>query len=68
MKALLSEIKENVQRTNSETNKTKTQIKDLDQKEKINIQPEQNEETRIPKNEERLRNLQDILKRLKSEL
>ena len=34
----------------------------LDQKEEINIQPEQNEETRIQKNEERLRNLQDILK------
>ena len=34
----------------------------MDQKEEINIQPEQNEETRIRKNEERLRNLQDILK------
>ena len=29
---------------------------------KINNQPEQNEETRIPKNEERLRNLQDNFK------
>ena len=28
-----------------------------------NIQPEQNEETRIQKNEERLKNLQDIFKR-----
>ena len=35
----------------------------MDQKEEINIQPEKNEETRIQKNEERLRNLQDILKR-----
>ena len=35
----------------------------MEQKEEINIQPEQNEETRIRKNEERLRNLQDILKR-----
>ena len=34
----------------------------MDQKEEINIQPEQNEETRIQKNEERLRNLQDIFK------
>ena len=36
----------------------------LDQKEEINIQPEQNEETRIQKNEdeERLRNLQDNFK------
>ena len=30
---------------------------------KKNIQPEKNEETRIRKNEERLKNLQDILKR-----
>ena len=35
----------------------------VDQKEERNIQPEKNEETRIQKNEERLRNLQDILKR-----
>ena len=35
----------------------------MDQKEERNIQPEKNEETRIQKNEERLRNLQDILKR-----
>ena len=34
----------------------------MKQKEEINIQPEKNEETRIPKNEERLRNLQDIFK------
>ena len=34
----------------------------LDQKEERNIQPEKNEETRIRKNEERLRNLQDIFK------
>ena len=42
---------------------TGTQINDLELKEEINIQPEQNEETRIQENEERLRNLQDILKR-----
>ena len=35
----------------------------MDQKEERNIQPEKNEETRIRKNEERLRNIQDILKR-----
>ena len=34
----------------------------MEQKEDINIQPEQNEETRIPKNEEWLRNLQVNLK------
>ena len=37
-------------------------IKDLQQQEEINIQPEQNEETRIHKNEERLRNLWDNYK------
>ena len=35
----------------------------MGQKEERNIQPEKNEETRIRKNEEWLRNLQDILKR-----
>ena len=34
----------------------------MDQKEERNIQPEKNEETRIQKSEEKLRNLQDILK------
>ena len=34
----------------------------MDQKEERNIQPEKNEETRTRKNEERLRNLQDIFK------
>ena len=52
-----SEIKENVQGTNSDGNEIRTQINDLEQKKKINIQPKQNEETRIQKNEERLRNL-----------
>ena len=60
MKAMLSAMKENVQGTNSDGKETGTQINNLDQKEKINIQPEQNEETRIQKkNEERLWNLQD---------
>ena len=34
----------------------------MEKKEEINIQLEQNEETRIPQNEERLRNLWDNLK------
>ena len=54
MKAMLSEIKENVQGTNSDWKETRTQINHLEQKEEINIQPQQNEETRIQKNEERL--------------
>ena len=62
VEAMQSEIKENVQGTNSDGKETRTQINDLEQKEEINIQPEQNEETRIQKNEERLRNLQDIFK------
>ena len=37
-------------------------INSLDQKEERNIQPEQNKETRIQKNEERLRNLWDNFK------
>ena len=57
MRAMKSEIKENVQGTSSDRKETGTQINNLDQKEEINIQPEQNEETRIQKNEERLRNL-----------
>ena len=60
MKAMLRETKENVQGTNSEGKETGTQINGVDQKEERNIQPEKNEETRIRKNEERLRNLQDI--------
>ena len=37
MKTMLSEIKENVQGTNSGGKETGTQINDLDQKEEINI-------------------------------
>ena len=49
VKAMKSEIKENVQGTNSDGKETETQINDLDQREEINSQPEQNEETRIQK-------------------
>ena len=61
VKAMQSEIKENVQGTNSDGKETKTQINCLEQQEEINIQPEQNEETRIQNNEERHRNLWDNL-------
>ena len=47
MKAMLNEIKENVQGTNSDRKLTGTQMNGMDQKEEINIQLEQNEETRI---------------------
>ena len=57
-----SEMKENVQGTNNDGKETGTQINGVDQKEERNIQPKKNEETRIQKNEKRLRNLQDIFK------
>ena len=56
-KTTLSEIKKNPQRTNSEEKEARVQIDDLEHKEETNIQPEQNEETRIQKNKERIRRL-----------
>ena len=55
-------MKQNIQGTNSDRKETRTQSNDLEQKEKVNIQPEQNEETRIQKREESLTNLWDNLK------
>ena len=52
-------LKENEQWTNREGKETRTQINSLEQKEEINIQPEQNGEIRIQEIEERLRNLWD---------
>ena len=49
VKAIQSEIKKNLQGTNSDRKEARTQIKGLEQKEEINIQAEQNEETRIQK-------------------
>ena len=60
--AVQSEIKENVRETNSYRKETRIQSNNLEQKEEINIQLDQNEETRIQKNEERLRILWDNLK------
>ena len=59
---MLRETKENVQGTNSDGKETRTQINGVDQKEERNIQSEKNEEIRIQKNEERLRNLWDNCK------
>ena len=53
VKAMKSEIKENIQGANSDRKETGTQINDLEQKEERNIQQEHNEETRIQKNGER---------------
>ena len=57
-----NEIKQNIQGTNNDKKETRTQSNDLEQKEKINIEPEQNEETRIPTSGERFTNLWDNLK------
>ena len=58
----LKKEKKNKQGTNNEGNETRTQSNDLEQKEEINIQLEQNEETRIQKSKERLWNFWDNLK------
>ena len=62
MKAMQSEIKKNTQGTNTDRKETRTQINNLEQEKERNIQPEQNEETRIQKHEARLRNLWDNFK------
>ena len=60
---------ENIMKENSNLGKeTRTQINSLEQKEEINIQPEQNEETRIQKSEESLTNLWDHLKRSNTQI
>ena len=50
MKVAVSEIKKNVQGTNSDGKETGAHINGVDQKEEINIQPEQDEERGIQKN------------------
>ena len=62
VKAIQSEIKQNIQGTNSDMKETRTQVNNLGQRKEINIHPEEKEETRIKKNEERLRNLWDNFK------
>ena len=67
VKAMQSEVKENVNGTNSDGKETRTQRNDLEQKEEVNIQLDQNEETGMQKkkkkkNEERVRNLWENFK------
>ena len=57
-----SEIQGNVQGINSTGKEAGTQINSLEQKEERNIQPEQNEDTRIQKKMRSLRNLWDNFK------
>ena len=49
MKATQNEIRENIQGTNSEGKETGTHINNLEQKEEINIQPEENEKQEFKK-------------------
>ena len=49
VKSIQSEIKKNIQGTNSEGKEAGTEMDDLEQKEEINSQPEQKEERRIKK-------------------
>ena len=49
MKDTQNEIKQNIQGTNSDRKETRIKSNDLEQKEEINVQLEQNEETRIKK-------------------
>ena len=49
MKDTQSEIKQNIQGTNSDRKETRNQSNDLEQKKEINIHPEEKEETRIQK-------------------
>ena len=49
MKDTQNEIKQNIQGTNSDRKEIRSQSNDLEQKEEINIQPDQNKETRIKK-------------------
>ena len=62
MKAIQSEVKWNILGANSEGKETGTQINNLEQKEELHIQPEQNKERRNLKNEDRLSNLWDNFK------
>ena len=61
MKDTQSEIKQNVQGTNSDRKETRTHSKDFEQNGKISIHPEQNEEIIIRESEESLTNLWDNL-------
>ena len=55
LKVMPSEIKKNLQGTNSEEKEAGIQIDNLEHKEEINIQPKQKEETTIQKIEASIR-------------
>ena len=62
MKATLREIKKNPLGTNREDKEDRAQSNNVEHMEEINSQPVQNEETRIQKNEDKIRRLWDISK------
>ena len=62
MKITLSEIKKNLQGANSGEEEAENQINHLEHKKEKSIQPEQQEEKIIQKNEDRIRSLWDISK------
>ena len=62
MKVTLSKIKKNPQAINSKGKEARIQINDLEHKEEISIQSEQQEEKRIQKNKDNMRSLWDISK------
>ena len=64
MKDTQNEIKQNIQRTNSDMKETRTQSNNLEQKRKNKHPTRQDEETRIPKIKESLTNFWDNLKHL----
>ena len=63
MRVTLSEIKKNLLGTNSGGDEAGIQINELEHKEEKSVQPEQQEERRIQKNEDRINCLWDISKR-----
>ena len=68
LKITLSEIRKNLQGTNSEGKEARIQINDLEQKEEISIQSKQQEETRFQKNEDSIRSLWDIFKHTNTQI
>ena len=63
MKDTQTEIKQNIRGANSDKEGNQDSKQWFGTEGRNNIQPEQNEETRIQKSEERLRNLQNNFKR-----
>ena len=63
MKYMLLEIKNNLQGNNSRVDDTENQINGLEHKEAKNNQSEQQEEKRIPLNEDSINSLWDNFKR-----